>query len=72
MTVFGVYWNQPVCPSVCLAVRLSVCLSVHPSVCVQSIGFFQSIGGGIKSHLVTTLVLTGFISLSPMHVVSVM
>ena len=35
-----VYRNQPVCPSVC----------------VQNIGFCQSAGGDIKSHLVTALV----------------
>ena len=39
----GVYWNHPVCPSVCL------------SVCVQNTSFCQSTGRGIKSHLVTVL-----------------
>ena len=47
----GVYWNQPVCPSV----RPCVCVSV----CVQNTRFCQSAGGGIKSHLVTALILNG-------------
>ena len=44
----GVYWNQTVCRSVCR----SICVSV----CVQYTSFCQSVGGGIKSHLVTSLV----------------
>ena len=40
----GVYWNQPVCPS------------VHVSVCVQNTTFCQSAGRSTKSHLVTALV----------------
>ena len=44
----GVYWNQPVCPSVCVSVRVSVC--------VQNTSFCQTAGGGIKPHLVTALV----------------
>ena len=44
----GVYWNQPVCPSVCASVRVSVC--------VQNTTFCQSAGGGTKSHSVTVLV----------------
>ena len=43
-----VYWNQPVCPF--------VCVSVHVSVFVQNTSFCQRAGGGIKSHLVTALV----------------
>ena len=39
----GVYWNQTVCPS------------IRVSVCVQNTSFCQSAGGGIKSHLVTSL-----------------
>ena len=35
-----VYWNQPVCPSVC----------------VQNISVYQSAGRDIQSHLVTALV----------------
>ena len=45
----GVYWNQPVCPS------------IRVSVCVQNISFCQSAGRGIKSYLVTALVLALFI-----------
>ena len=41
----GVYWNQPVCPSVCPSVRVLFCVSV----CVQNTTFCQSAGGGIKS-----------------------
>ena len=40
----GVYWNQP------------VCVSVHESICVQNATFYQSTGGGIKSHSMTALV----------------
>ena len=43
----GVYWNHPVCLSVCV------------SVCVQNTSFCQSAGRGIKSHLVTALVDRG-------------
>ena len=42
--VFGVYWNQPVCPS------------VHVSICVQDTTLCQSAGRNIKYHLVTVLV----------------
>ena len=45
----GVYWNQPVCPSVYVSARVSVC--------VQNTTFCQSAGRGIKSHLVTALIL---------------
>ena len=37
----GVYWNQPVCPSICPF----ICVSVHPCVCVQN-KVCQSAGGG--------------------------
>ena len=40
----GVYWNQLVCLSICV------------SVCVQNTSFYQSAGGGMKSHLATALV----------------
>ena len=43
-----IYWNKPVC--------LSVCPSVLVFVCVQNTTFCQSTGGSIKSHLVTVLV----------------
>ena len=36
----GMYWNQPVCPSVYPSVRVSVC--------VQDTTFCQSTGGGIN------------------------
>ena len=49
--VSGVYWNQPVCQSVCL----SVYLFVYPS--VQNSSGCQSPLGDIKSHLVTALVV---------------
>ena len=42
----GVYWNQPVCPSVC----------VHMSVCAWNTSFCQRAGGGLKSYLVPALV----------------
>ena len=51
-----IWWNQPVCPSVCV------------SVYVQNISFCQSTGAGIKSHLFTVLVSLShndFISLLP-------
>ena len=48
-TFSGLYWNQPVCPSVHVSVRVSVG--------VQNNSSCQSKGGGIKSHLVTGLVL---------------
>ena len=44
----GVYWNKPVCPS--------VCPSVGVFVCVQNTTFCQIACGGIKSHSVTALV----------------
>ena len=44
----GVYWNQPVCSSVYVSVRVAVC--------VQNTCFCQSASGGIKSHVVTALV----------------
>ena len=43
--VFGVYWNRPICPSVCRC--------IHP--CVQNNSFYQSAGRDIKLHLVTAL-----------------
>ena len=43
---------------------LSVCLSVRVSGCVRNISFCQSAGGGIKSHLVTALVLTRLLKTS--------
>ena len=45
----GVYWKQPVCPTICLCVNVSVC--------VQNTTFCQSSGGGINSHSVTALIL---------------
>ena len=44
VNVYGVYWNQPICPSICVPV------------CIQNTSFCQSAGGGIKSHSVTALV----------------
>ena len=41
----GVYWNQPVCPSVC----------------AQNTSFCESAGRGITSHLVIILVIFGII-----------
>ena len=49
---FGVYGNQPVCPSMR----------------VQNTYFCQSAGRGIKSHLVTALVLPGDSKLNSSHV----
>ena len=46
----GVYWNQLVCPSVCLPSGVSVC--------VQNTTFCQSTDEGIKSHLVTAQVFS--------------
>ena len=46
----GVYWNQPVCPSMCQSVRL----------CTKNTSFCQSAGGGIKSQLVTAVVSATF------------
>ena len=42
----------------------SACLSIHVSVCVQNTSVWQSLGGGIKSHLVTALVSFSFFLLS--------
>ena len=45
----------------------SACLTVHPcvhpcvSVCVQNTSICQSAGRGIKSHLVTAVVLSGIV-----------
>ena len=47
----GVYWNHP------------VCWSIHVSVCVQNTKFCQSASGGIKSDLVTVLVVICFIAI---------
>ena len=40
--------------SACLSIHVPVCVCVSP--CVQNTSVCQSAGGGIKSHLVTTLV----------------
>ena len=40
---------------------LSVCTSIHVPICVQNTSFCQSAGRGIKSHLVTALVITSLI-----------
>ena len=40
-----------------LSVHLCVCLYVCQSVCVQNTSVCQSVGRGIKSHLVTALVI---------------
>ena len=40
------------------AVLESACLSVRLPICVQNSSFCQSTGGGIKTHLVTALVLS--------------
>ena len=50
---YGVYWNQPDCPSMCQSICRSVCKFV--SVCVQNTTFCQHTGGSIKSHSVTAL-----------------
>ena len=46
--------------SACLSIRLcvlpTVCPTIHVSVCVQNTSYCQSTGWGIKSHLVTALV----------------
>ena len=42
----------------------SACLSIHLSVCVQNTSVCESAGRGIKSHLVTALVLFTFKLLS--------
>ena len=47
----GLYWNQPVC--------LSVCLSIRVSICVQNTTFCHSTGGAIKSDSVTPSVYFG-------------
>ena len=52
ITPSGVYWNQLVCLSICV------------SVCVQNTSFYQSAGGGMKSHLATALVWTVTVSCS--------
>ena len=43
--------------SACLSIHVSVCQSV----CVQNTSVCQSAGGGIKSHLVTALVVSPFV-----------
>ena len=51
----GVFWNKPVC--------LSVCSSVHVFVCAQNMSFRRSACRSIMSHSVTALVSTdAFIS----------
>ena len=47
----GVYWNQPVC--------LSLCLVVCVSICVQNTTLCQSAGRGIKSNSWIALVPNG-------------
>ena len=44
--------------SACLSVCPCICVPVCLSVCVQNTSFCQSASGGIKSHLVTSLVLS--------------
>ena len=43
--------------SACLSVHPCVCLSLYQSICVQNTSVCQSAGWGIKSHLVTALVI---------------
>ena len=53
----ALYWNQPVLPCVLASICVSVHVFVCVSVCVQNTSFCQTAGRGIKSHLVTYLVL---------------
>ena len=58
----GVYWNQPVC--------LSICVSIHMSVCLQNTSFGQSPGWSIKSHLVIAVVFSNMVDLIAFKILS--